>query len=141
MTSPIFVAIDIPDLSAAKSLAASVAGQPTLIPPGVTNLVGAVIGLDAIPDAFLYTIRTVDPEVMRSMRLMEENTAEYKSLEAGRTSLQIAFGVLYLGFALIVLLAAIWTAIAVADTATITLSFRPWTNSALPSSFTYEASE
>lgn len=97
------------------ALAASVAGQPTLIPPGVTNLVGAVIGLDAIPDAFLYTIRTVDPEVMRSMRLMEENTAEYKSLEAGRTSLQIAFGVLYLGFALIVLLAAIWTAIAVAD--------------------------
>lgn len=97
------------------ALAATVGGQPTLIPPGVTNLVGAVIGLDAIPDAYLYTIRTVDPEVMRSMRLMEENTAEYKSLEAGRTSLQIAFGVLYLGFALIVLLAAIWTAIAVAD--------------------------
>ncbi|MCF3638677.1 PAS domain-containing sensor histidine kinase [Rhizobium sp. TRM95111] len=97
------------------ALKSSAAGQPTLIPPGVTNLVGAVIKLEQIPDAFLYTIRTVDPEVMRSMRLMEENTAEYRALEAGRTSLQIAFGVLYLGFALIVLLAAIWTAIAVAD--------------------------
>lgn len=98
-----------------EALKAAAAGQPTLIPPGTTNLVGAVIKIDNIPDAYLYTIRTVDPEVMRSMRLMEDNTAEYRALEAGRTSLQIAFGVLYLGFALIVLLAAIWTAIAVAD--------------------------
>ncbi|KQV42490.1 MULTISPECIES: PAS domain-containing sensor histidine kinase [unclassified Rhizobium] len=97
------------------ALASSVAGQPTLIPPGVTNLVGAVIPIDNIEGAFLYTVRTVDPKVMASMRLMEENAAEYRNLEAGRTSLQVAFGVLYLGFALIVLLAAIWTAIAVAD--------------------------
>ncbi len=49
-------------------------------------MVGAIIKLDDIPGTFLYTIRPVDPEVMRSMRLMEENTAEYKALEAGRTS-------------------------------------------------------
>ncbi|MCJ8147555.1 PAS domain-containing sensor histidine kinase [Shinella sp. H4-D48] len=97
------------------ALRASAAGQPTLIPPGMTNLVGAIIKLENISDAFLYTIRTVDPEVMRSMRLMEENTAEYRALESGRTPLQVAFGLLYLGFALIVLLAAIWTAIAIAD--------------------------
>ncbi|MDR6758230.1 two-component system nitrogen regulation sensor histidine kinase NtrY [Mycoplana sp. BE70] len=98
-----------------EALKAAAAGQPTLIPPGTTNLVGAVIKIDNIPDTYLYTVRTVDPEVMRSMRLMEDNTAEYRALEAGRTSLQVAFAVLYLGFALIVLLAAIWTAIAVAD--------------------------
>ncbi|NVP55911.1 sensor histidine kinase NtrY-like [Mycoplana rhizolycopersici] len=98
-----------------EALKAAASGQPTLIPPGTTNLVGAVIKIDNIPDTFLYTVRTVDPEVMRSMRQMEDNTAEYRALEAGRTSLQLAFGVLYLGFALIVLLAAIWTAIAVAD--------------------------
>lgn len=97
------------------ALASSAAGQPTLIPPGATNLVGAVMKLDNIPGAYLYTIRAVDPQVMRAMRLMEENSAEYKTMEAGRTQLQVAFGVLYLGFALIVLLAAIWTAIAVAD--------------------------
>ncbi len=97
------------------ALLTSVAGQPTLIPPGITNLVGAVIPIDNIEGAYLYTVRNVDPKVMNSMRLMEENAAEYRTLEAGRTSLQVAFGVLYLGFALIVLLAAIWTAIAVAD--------------------------
>ncbi len=91
------------------------AGQPTLIPPGITNLVGAIIKLDAIDGAFLYTVRAVDPKVMGAMRMMEENATEYKSMEAGRFSLQIAFAVLYIGFALIVLLAAIWTAIAVAD--------------------------
>jgi two-component system, NtrC family, nitrogen regulation sensor histidine kinase NtrY len=90
-------------------------GRPTLIPPGVTNLVGAVLELQEIPDAYLYTIRSVDPDVIQSMRLMEENTAEYQALESNRTPLQLAFGILYLGFALIVLLAAIWTAIAVAD--------------------------
>lgn len=99
----------------ASALKDAVNGQPTLIPPGITNLVGAVMPLQQIDDALLYTVRVVDPEVMRSMRLMEEATLEYQTLEQGRTSLQLAFGILYLGFALIVLLAAIWTAIAVAD--------------------------
>lgn len=97
------------------ALESAAAGQPTLIPPGVTNLVGAIIKLDSISGTFLYTIRAVDPKVMQAMRLMEENNAEYQSMEDGRTTLQIAFAILYLGFALIVLLAAIWTAIAVAD--------------------------
>lgn len=97
------------------ALQKAAAGQPTLIPPGVTNLVGAIIKLDAVPGSFLYTIRAVDPKVMAAMRLMEDNAAEYQAMEAGRMSLQVAFAILYLGFALIVLLAAIWTAIAVAD--------------------------
>ncbi|OCW58229.1 PAS domain-containing sensor histidine kinase [Hoeflea olei] len=98
-----------------EALKDAVKGQPALIPPGVTNLVGALIPLQQISGTLLYTVRVVDPEVMRSMRLMEEATKEYQTLEKGRTSLQLAFGILYLGFALIVLLSAIWTAIAVAD--------------------------
>lgn len=99
----------------ADALKSSAEGQPTLIPPGVTNLVGAIIKLEGIPGTFLYTIRAVDPKVMAALRLMEENTVEYENMDEGRVSLQIAFAVLYLGFALIVLLAAIWAAIAVAD--------------------------
>jgi two-component system nitrogen regulation sensor histidine kinase NtrY len=97
------------------ALEKAAAGQPTLIPPGITNLVGAIIKLDSIGGTFLYTVRAVDPKVMVAMRLMDENRDEYKAMEAGRASLQVAFAILYLGFALIVLLAAIWTAIAVAD--------------------------
>jgi len=96
------------------ALAAAVSGRPTLIPPGTTNLVGAIINLGEI-DGFLYTIRAVDPQVMSALNLMEENSNEYKAMEEGRTSTQLAFAIIYLGFALIVLLAAIWAAIAVAD--------------------------
>ena len=93
----------------------AVSGKPTLIPPGVTNLVGAVMPLQDIDNAYLYTVRVVDPEVMQSMRQMQDATREYQTLEQGRAPLQLAFGILYLGFALVVLLSAIWTAIAVAD--------------------------
>lgn len=97
------------------ALASSISGQPTLIPPGGTNLVGAILQLKDIGGTHLYTIRAVDPKVMTAMREVEDDSNEYKAMEAGRATLQIAFAVLYIGFALIVLLAAIWTAIAVAD--------------------------
>ncbi len=97
------------------ALSDAVNGKPTLIPPGVTNLVGAIMPMQQIENTFLYTVRAVDPEVMQSMREMREATQEYQTLEAGRAPLQFAFGILYIGFALVVLIAAIWTAIAVAD--------------------------
>jgi two-component system nitrogen regulation sensor histidine kinase NtrY len=89
-------------------------GTPSLIRPGKTNLVGVVVKLGQLP-GYLYAIRAVDPQVMNALRLMEENAAVYKAMEAGRASTQLAFGIIYLGFALIVLLSAIWAAIAVAD--------------------------
>ena len=98
-----------------EALTAAADDVPVLIPPGATNMVGAVLKLQNIPNAMLYTIRAVDPDVIQSMRLMEENTAEYQALEEDRRPIQLAFAILYIGFALIVLLAAIWTAIAVAD--------------------------
>nr|WP_272211220.1 PAS domain-containing protein [Marinicella sp. W31]MDC2877108.1 PAS domain-containing protein [Marinicella sp. W31] len=102
---------DIPD----DALEKAATGTPTLIPPGETNLVGAIIALEAIPNSLLYTVRAVDPNVMGAMRMIEDNFSEYSTMEEGRFSIQVAFAVLYLGFALIVLLAAIWTGIAVAD--------------------------
>ena len=87
-----------------EALEAAANDVPTLIPPGPTNLVGAVMKLENIPDALLYTVRAVDPKVIRSMRLMEENTAEYSALEEDRGPIQLAFAILYIGFALIVLL-------------------------------------
>ncbi|SKA33865.1 sensor histidine kinase NtrY-like [Consotaella salsifontis] len=86
-----------------------------LIPPGVTNLVGAIVKLRQIDNTLLYTVRAVDPEVIAALRAMEERSAEYNSLQNNRFNLQVAFALLYLGIALIVLLSAIWTGIGVAD--------------------------
>lgn len=90
-------------------------GIPSLIASGRTNLVGAVLKLRNIPDAYLYVVRSLDDDVMRARTLMEAATAEYNALDSGRSNLQIAFAVLFTGFALILLLSAIWMAIGVAD--------------------------
>jgi two-component system, NtrC family, nitrogen regulation sensor histidine kinase NtrY len=90
-------------------------GRPVIIPPGVTNLVGAVIKLREIPNALLYTARTVDADVLEAVALMQQNRAEYTGLAANRTNVQLAFAILYFGLSLIMLLSAIWTGIAVAN--------------------------
>lgn len=99
----------------ADALQTALDGRAVLIPPGNSGLVGTIIKLQRIPDAYLYAIRNVDAKVLSSLKLMEENSAEYRGLEANRTSTQIAFALLYLGVMLVVLLSAIWTGIAVAD--------------------------
>ncbi|KAA0970346.1 PAS domain-containing sensor histidine kinase [Aureimonas fodinaquatilis] len=111
------------DVTADKSLPAPPAdaleqaagGNLVFIPPGVTNLVGAVTRLRDFGDIYLYTVRAVDPEVLAALRLMEDRTAEYSALESNRFGMQVAFALLYLGITLIVLLSAIWTGIGVAD--------------------------
>ena len=90
-------------------------GKPVLIPPRDRNLVGAVIKLREIENAFLYTIRAVDKELIDAVKIVNINAAEYQGLEENRTTTQIAFALLYLGLTLVVLLSAIWTGIAVAD--------------------------
>lgn len=90
-------------------------GAPVIIPPGVTNLVGALIMLRDIDNAMLYTVRSVDADALNAVRLMEQNRLEYSNLEGNRPVLQLAFAILYFGLTLIMLLSAIWTGIAVAN--------------------------
>lgn len=90
-------------------------GQTVMIEPRTRNIVGAIVKLRDIPDTYLFTIRLVDPEVIRARQIVRANTDEYRGLEANRRTTQIAFALLYLGLTLIVVLSAIWTGIAVAD--------------------------
>jgi two-component system nitrogen regulation sensor histidine kinase NtrY len=90
-------------------------GLPVLIEPRIRNLVGAIVKLRDIDDAYLYTIRELDPEVIRARQLVRSNTEEYQGLEENRLSTQLAFALVYIGITLIIVLSAIWTGIAVAD--------------------------
>jgi two-component system nitrogen regulation sensor histidine kinase NtrY len=105
---------DLPEIPDAWIQSATVA-EPVLIEPRSRNIVGAIVKLREIPDAYLFTIRLVDPEVIKARQIVRSNTDEYRGLEATRPTTQIAFALLYLGLTLIVVLAAIWTGIAVAD--------------------------
>jgi two-component system nitrogen regulation sensor histidine kinase NtrY len=83
-------------------------GRPSLIAPGTTNLVGGLIKLTGFDNIYLYLARPIDPRVTRYLRLTEENAAEYEQLQANRFGVQVAFAILFIGMALVVLLSAIW---------------------------------
>lgn len=90
-------------------------GVPTLISPGSTNLVGAVVKLRGYEDTFLFVARPVDPEVLEYMRLIDENITEYRQYASSRLVFQITFTLMYVGLALVLLLAALWIGIAFAN--------------------------
>jgi len=90
-------------------------GKPVLIEPRTRNIVGAIIKLREIEGLYLYTIRLVDPEVIKAREIVRANTDEYRGLEANRRASQVAIALPYLSLTLIVVLSAIWTGIAVAD--------------------------
>lgn len=97
------------------SLENAIKGELVFIPRGNSNLVGAVLKMREIPNAFLYTIRPLRNDVLQSLVLMELNTNEYEKLANNRIPVQLTFAVLYLAVALMVLLCAIYMGISVAD--------------------------
>ncbi|RWA76863.1 PAS domain-containing sensor histidine kinase [Mesorhizobium sp.] len=90
-------------------------GKPVLIEPRTRNIMGAIVKLREIEGLYLYTIRLVDPEVIRARQIVRSNTDEYRNLEDNRRTSQVAFALPYLSLTLIIILSAIWTGIAVAD--------------------------
>jgi two-component system nitrogen regulation sensor histidine kinase NtrY len=92
-----------------------VEGVPTEIAPGSTNLIGSVIKLRGYDDTYLFVARPVDPEVLEFMRLTDDNITEYRQYASNRLVFQITFTIMYLGLALVLLLAALWIGIALAN--------------------------
>jgi len=68
----------------------------------------ALVMLDAYVDRFLYVSRNVDGDVLNLLDETQETVRLYNQLESERGRLLFEFGLLYLGFALILILAAIW---------------------------------
>lgn len=110
-TRQTFPAVPANALAEAKGLN----GAPVLIAPGKENVMGGVVELSGYEDLFLFAVRNVSPEVVRYIALTEETVNEYRSLEASRFGVQLAFAILYLGVSLVVLLSAIWLGIAFAN--------------------------
>ncbi len=92
-----------------------VEGIPTAIAPGSTNLVGSVIKLRDYNEIYLFVARPVDAEVLEYMRLTDENITEYREYASNRLVFQITFTIMYVGLAVVLLLAALWIGIALAN--------------------------
>lgn len=90
-------------------------GVPLLLSPGATNLVGALIKLRGYDDTYLFTARQVDPEVLEYMKLTDENISDYRLYASNRVVFQVTFALMYIGLALVLLLAALWIGMALAN--------------------------
>ncbi|MBI6629040.1 sensor histidine kinase NtrY-like [Pontibaca salina] len=68
----------------------------------------ALVRLDAFADRYLYVSRDVDGELLNLLDETKETVHLYQQLESERGRILFEFGLIYLGFALILILAAIW---------------------------------
>ncbi|MBI4046532.1 MAG: PAS domain-containing sensor histidine kinase [Devosia nanyangense] len=90
-------------------------GAPTPIAPGKTNLVGSIVKLRGYDNIYLFVARPVDPEVLEYMKLTDANVTEYRQYASNRLVFQITFTIMYAGLAVVLLLAALWIGIALAN--------------------------
>ena len=92
----------------ADDLEAARAGETVIMADWPNNEFRALVVLAAFPDRFLYVSRDVDGQILSLLDDTRETVRLYNQLEADRGRLLFEFGLLYLGFAVILLLAAIW---------------------------------
>ncbi len=96
------------DPPSADALARARDGQLIIIADDANNEIRALVALTNFPDAFLYVTRRIDGEVLRLLDETRETVALYERLESERSDVLFDFALLYLGFALLVTLAAVW---------------------------------
>ena len=97
-----FEAVTPDDLLRARTIG------PQLIEDWPNNEFRALVHLDAFADRYLYVSRDVDGSILSLLDETQETVQLYNQLESERGRLLLNFGLIYLGFALILILAAIW---------------------------------
>jgi len=68
----------------------------------------ALMPLKEFPDRYLYVSREVDGDILNLLDETQETARFYGQLESDRGRVLFEFGLLYLGFAVILILAAVW---------------------------------
>ncbi len=92
----------------AEEIARALAGEIVVIEDWPNNEFRALAALPAFADRLLYVTRDVDGKILNLLDDTKETVVLYQQLESDRGKLLFEFGLIYLGFALIVILAAIW---------------------------------
>ncbi len=82
-------------------------GEVVVVEDQVNNEIRALVYLENFFDAFLYISREVQGDVLNLLDETRDTVQLYERLERERNGILFSFAVLYLGFALLVILAAI----------------------------------
>ena len=91
-----------------EQIASALADGFLLIDDWDNNEFRALLPLSAYLDRFLYVSRDVDGEILNLLDDTQETVRLYQQLESERGRVLFEFGLLYIGFAVILILAAIW---------------------------------
>ncbi len=83
-------------------------GNVVVIQDWDNNEFRALVRLEAYADRYVYVSRSVDGEILNLLDETKETVALYRQGEQERGQLLFDLALIYLGFALIVILAAIW---------------------------------
>ena len=92
-----------------EDIALARSGETVVIQDWENNEFWALLQLDAFADHFLYVSREVDGQILGLLDDTQETVRLYQQLEDDRGRLLFEFALVYLGFALVVILAAMWT--------------------------------
>ena len=92
----------------AEEIARAETGETVLIEDWANNEFRALVALPAFADRFLYVSRSVDGQILSLLDETRATVGLYQQLEASRGKVLFEFGLVYIGFALILVLAAIW---------------------------------
>ena len=71
--------------------------------------------LESFDGLLLYVVAEFSPQAVNYMQVAAANTAAYEELLAVRSGMQLVFGLIYFGVALMVLAAAVWMGLSVAN--------------------------
>ncbi|MDO8328188.1 MAG: PAS domain-containing sensor histidine kinase [Cypionkella sp.] len=93
---------------AAADLALAKSGEVVVLQDWANDEFRALVHLEAFADRYLYVSREVDGGILSLLDETKETVRLYQQLESERGRVLFNFGLLYLGFALILVLAAIW---------------------------------
>jgi two-component system nitrogen regulation sensor histidine kinase NtrY len=96
---------DEPD---AEALERAATGETVIIKDWGQDEFRALLRLPEFADRFLYVSREVDGAILQLLDETQETIRLYNQLERERGRILFEFGVLYIGFALILILAAVW---------------------------------
>ncbi|HBQ37170.1 MAG TPA: PAS domain-containing sensor histidine kinase [Rhodobacteraceae bacterium] len=91
-----------------EDIAKADAGEIVVIQDWDNDEFRTLVKLEAYVDRYLYLSRNVDGDILNLLDKTKDTARIYQNLESDRGRLLLEFGLLYIGFAVILILAAIW---------------------------------
>jgi len=90
-------------------------GDLVVVGPGTGNVIRGLVKIDQFDNHFLYVYRVVNPNVTSQLQKAALERAKFDQMLSQRSGLQVTFAMMFIGVAVIFLLAAVWFGMWFAD--------------------------